>query len=138
MPEITIPYNFKPYKYQIPLYNAIPDGFKRGFAIMHRRAGKDKIFMNVLAREAVKVVGTYFYILPYYKQARLIIWEGTDNTGFRYVDHIPPPLVKRKENQQNLASPLEETARGVTPNLPPTHLNPPINMEILMQHALDF
>lgn len=67
---------------------------------MHRRAGKDKVFMNILARESVKRVGTYFYILPYYKQARLIIWEGVDNDGFRFRDHIPPQLVKRKENQQ--------------------------------------
>lgn len=56
--------------------------------------------MNILAREAVKRVGTYFYILPYYKQARLIIWEGVDNDGFRFRDHIPPALVIRKENQQ--------------------------------------
>lgn len=67
---------------------------------MHRRAGKDKVFMNILARECVKRIGTYFYILPYYKQARLIIWEGVDNEGFRFRDHIPPQIVKRRENQQ--------------------------------------
>ena len=67
---------------------------------MHRRAGKDKVFMNILARECMKRVGTYFYILPYYKQARLIIWEGVDNDGFRFRDHIHPELVQRKENQQ--------------------------------------
>ena len=100
MAKIQIPYNFTPHDYQIPLYNAIPDGYKRGFAIMHRRAGKDKVFMNILARECVKRVGTYFYILPYYKQARLIIWEGVDNDGFKFRDHIPPQIVQRKENQQ--------------------------------------
>lgn len=100
MTEIQIPYNFTPYDYQVPLYDCIPNGYNRGFAIMHRRAGKDKVFMNILARESVKRVGTYFYILPYYKQARIIIWEGVDNDGFRFRDHIPPPLVARRENQQ--------------------------------------
>jgi len=68
--------------------------------IWHRRAGKDKTFINILAREAFKRVGTYFYILPYYKQARLIIWEGMDANGFRFIDHIPHELVKRKDSQQ--------------------------------------
>jgi hypothetical protein len=56
MAKIEIPFNFTPHEYQIPLYNALPDGFKRGFAIMHRRAGKDKVFMNILARAYVKRV----------------------------------------------------------------------------------
>ena len=100
MTEITIPYNFLPYPHQKDIYNALPRGFRRGVVIWHRRAGKDKTFINILAREAFKRVGTYFYILPYYKQARLIIWEGMDAQGFRFIDHFPPQLIKRKESQQ--------------------------------------
>lgn len=100
MTEITIPYNFIPYEHQKPIYNALPQGFNRGVVIWHRRAGKDKTFINILAREAFKRVGTYFYILPYYKQARLIIWEGMDAHGFRFIDHFPQKLIKRKESQQ--------------------------------------
>ena len=66
MSVIQIPYNFTLREYQKNLYNAIPQGFRRGVAVWHRRAGKDKVFMNVLAREAIQRVGTYFYILPYY------------------------------------------------------------------------
>ena len=98
--KIQIPHNFNPYQYQYSAYNARADGFDRGFFVWHRRAGKDKVFINVLARESVRRVGTYFYILPFYKQARMIIWEGTDNEGFRFIEHIPADLVKRKENQQ--------------------------------------
>ena len=97
---ITIPYNFTPRDYQKDTYNALSKGYNRGFVIWHRRAGKDKTFINILAREAFKRVGTYFYILPYYKQARLIIWEGMDSDGFRFIDHFPEKLVKRRENQQ--------------------------------------
>jgi hypothetical protein len=97
---ITIPHNFTPRKYQRNAYNALSKGFKRGVLVWHRRAGKDKTFINILAREAFKRVGTYFYILPYYKQARLIIWEGMDSDGFKFLDHFPEKLIKRKENQQ--------------------------------------
>lgn len=100
MSEIIIPYNYLPRTYQVPVYNCLPQGFKRGVVIWHRRAGKDKTFINILAREAFKRVGTYFYILPYYKQARLIIWEGADSDGFRFVEHFPAEIVRRKENQQ--------------------------------------
>jgi len=98
--QIEIPYNYKPYEHQKSIYNALPQGYNRGIVIWHRRAGKDKTFINILAREAFKRVGTYFYILPYYKQARIIIWEGTDSSGFRFIDHFPDDLIKRKENQQ--------------------------------------
>ena len=67
---------------------------------MHRRAGKDKVCINVMAREAFKRVGSYFYILPYYTQARRIVWEGIDKDGFRLIDHFPRELVVRKDNQQ--------------------------------------
>ena len=100
MASFTIPYNFIPRYYQVPIYNCIPQGFRRGIAIWHRRAGKDKTFINIMAREAFKQVGTYWYVLPYYKQARDIIWEGMDKHGFRFRDHIPQPLIKRLDNQQ--------------------------------------
>lgn len=100
MAEITIPYNFIARAYQKDLYNCLPQGYKRGIAIWHRRAGKDKTFINILAREAFTRVGTYFYVLPFYAQARKIIWEGMDKNGFRFIDHFPAPLVKRKDNQQ--------------------------------------
>lgn len=100
MATITIPYNFVPREYQKGLYNCLSQGFTRGLAVMHRRAGKDKTFVNIVAREAFKRVGSYFYILPYYSQARKIVWEGIDKDGFRLIDHFPKQLVKRKDNQQ--------------------------------------
>ena len=98
--RITIPFNFTPREYQKAAYNALPKGFNRGVVIWHRRAGKDKTFINILAREAFKRVGTYLYMLPYYKQARLIIWEGMDSEGFPFLGHFPDNLIKRRDNQQ--------------------------------------
>lgn len=100
MPIIRIPHNFTPRPYQRKMYNCLSDGFKRGLFVHHRRAGKDKGFVNILARETMKRVGSYFYILPFYKQARAIVWEGMDADGFRFIDHIPRELIRRKDNQQ--------------------------------------
>ncbi|MGA3281266.1 MAG: SDR family oxidoreductase [Smithella sp.] len=38
--EITIPYNYTPRNYQRGLFNCIPEGYKRGVAVWHRRSGK--------------------------------------------------------------------------------------------------
>lgn len=105
-PVITIPHNFTPRSYQVPLYNALVPtaegglGKKRGVVVWHRRAGKDKTFVSIMAREACKRVGSYFYILPYYKQARKIIWEGMDKTGFPMLDHFPKQLITKRNNQE--------------------------------------
>lgn len=100
MAAIDVPYNFHAREYQKPLYNAIPNGYNRAISVWHRRAGKDKTFIAICGREAFKRVGMYFYILPYYKQARSIIWEGMDKDGFRMLHHIPPALWKKVNNQE--------------------------------------
>lgn len=97
---IDVPYNFHARDYQKPLYNAIPNGYNRVISVWHRRAGKDKTFISICGREAFKRVGMYFYILPYYKQARTIAWEGMDKDGFRMLHHIPPALYSKMNNQE--------------------------------------
>lgn len=97
---IQIPHNFSPRDYQKNVYNCLGLGYKRALSVWHRRAGKDKTYINICAKEAFKRVGSYFYILPYYVQARRIVWEGIDGQGFRNLDHFHPHLVKRKDNQQ--------------------------------------
>jgi hypothetical protein len=37
--EIQIPFNFIPRPYQMALYDSIANGYLRGVAIWHRRAG---------------------------------------------------------------------------------------------------
>ena len=88
--DITIPYNYKPRWYQMNLYNCIANGYKRAVAVWHRRAGKDKTMMNIVAKEMFQRKGTYFYFLPTYTQGKKIIWNGIDKDGFKFLDHIPP------------------------------------------------
>jgi hypothetical protein len=69
-------------------------------AVWHRRAGKDKTMINIVAREMFKRVGTYFYFLPTYTQGKKIIWDGIDKDGFPFLDHIPPQLRESKNNTE--------------------------------------
>jgi phage terminase large subunit len=98
--RLTIPYKYNPRGYQRNIYNCLAAGYKRGMAVWHRRAGKDKTFFNLMTKEAFKRVGLYFYILPYYKQARMVVWNGMDKTGFKLLDHVPQQLIAHRDNQQ--------------------------------------
>lgn len=98
--KITLPHVYRPRDYQFPLFSCLDNGYKRGAVIWHRRAGKDLTFVNILVKECFKRVGTYFYILPFYKQARIIIWEGITSDGMAFTDFIPHQLIQHKDNQQ--------------------------------------
>jgi phage terminase large subunit len=101
-PEIQIYLNkFIPRKYQLPICNAIAtEGgkFKKILAVMPRRAGKDILMFNLMIRAALKQVGNYFYCLPTFSQARSVIWESITNQGTRFLDFIPPQLIKNINN----------------------------------------
>jgi phage terminase large subunit len=97
---ITIPYRYTPRWYQEGLFNCVANGYKRGVAVWHRRAGKDKTMLNIVAKEMFKRVGTYFYFLPTYQQGKKIIWKGIDKDGFRYIDHIPKQVRKSINNTE--------------------------------------
>ena len=87
---------FKPRHYQIPLFKAIEkDHKKRAILVWHRRAGKDVACFNLMIRQALLVIGTYYYILPTYRQARLVLFEGMTNDGDKFLDYIPQELIEK-------------------------------------------
>ena len=94
MAEITIPHKFTPRTYQLPFLEAMDSGYKRAFLIWHRRAGKDKECFNFMVKKSFERVGTYFYFLPEYAQAKKVIWDNIDNDGFKMLDHIPKEVIK--------------------------------------------
>lgn len=97
---VTIPYRFEPRAYQLPLLKALDNGIKRAIIMWHRRSGKDKVCWNYLIRKACEEVGTYFYFLPSYTQAKKVLWDNIDNDGFRMLDHIPEAIIKRKNETE--------------------------------------
>lgn len=99
--KITIPYNFELREYQKPFWRAIQDDpVKRAIVVWHRRAGKDKTFYNALVLQAIRRVAIYYYVFPEFNQGRKALWDNIDKSGFRTIDHCPPELRKRIDNQQ--------------------------------------
>ena len=93
---VTVPHNFAPRHYQLPVLKALDGGAKRVVAVWHRRSGKEKTFINYTAKAMLQRVGTYFYLFPTYAQAKKAVWDGRDRDGFAFIDHFPPPLVQSK------------------------------------------
>ena len=91
--EIIIPHKYNPRPYQLPLLQALDNGTKRAIIVWNRRSGKDKTCFNYMIKKSLEKVGTYFYFLPTYKQAKRVIWDNIDNEGFKMLDHIPKELI---------------------------------------------
>ena len=100
--EIILPHKFTPRPYQLPVFRAVDNGFKRAVCVWHRRAGKDKSLLNILISQAFKRVGSYFYLFPKYTQARKVIWDGMDRAGMPFLKHIPEELRASKPNSTEM------------------------------------
>lgn len=98
MPDIEVPYNWRPRSYQVPTWQYFTNGGKRGACVWHRRAGKDLFAINLSAVAACQRVGLYWHILPTYNQGRKIVWEGFTRDGRKFIDHFPPELIESKNN----------------------------------------
>ena len=70
MDQLTLPHNFTPRPYQYALLKHLDNGYKRAVAVWHRRAGKDLVMLNYIARCMYERVGAYYYFFPTYAQAK--------------------------------------------------------------------
>lgn len=68
----------------------------------HRRSGKDKTCLNIVAREMQENIGNYYYLFPTYAQAKKAIWEGRGKDEVKYLDHFPKKLIDGKPNDTEL------------------------------------
>ena len=103
MKQVEIPYNFKQRDYQIPFWLAIQDEpIKRAVTVWHRRAGKDKTYLNAVLIQMLRRVGVYYYVFPEFNQGRKALWQNIDSAGFKTINHIPPEIRKRTNDQEML------------------------------------
>lgn len=100
MTTVQIPHKFNPRPYQLPFLKALDRGIKRFVLVWHRRAGKDKTVMNGLVKKMLERVGTYYYFLPTYNQAKKVVWNGIDKDGLKFLDHIPAELIVKKNETE--------------------------------------
>jgi len=98
--RIRLPHSFAPRDYQLPFLRAMETGINRAVAVWHRRSGKDKTFLNYLIPRMLERKGAYYYYFPTSTMGRDILWDGMDRDGFRFLDHFPPLLIARKNEQE--------------------------------------
>lgn len=98
--EISVPYNYTPREYQLPLLEALDSGYRKVIWIVHRRAGKDITALNYIIKKMVEEPGVYYYIFPTYSQAKKVIWDSIRNDGFKILDHFPKQLVASSNSQE--------------------------------------
>jgi len=97
---LTVPVNFTPRAYQLPILRALDSGFKRVVWAAHRRSGKDKTCINFTVKKMFQRVGVYYYIFPTFAQARRVIWDGIDKEGKQFMDHFPKEITAGKNESQ--------------------------------------
>lgn len=97
---LTIPYKYRPRRYQVGIFKHRDLGMKRLVAIWHRRAGKDKSMLNLVISQMFKRDGIYFYFFPTFAQGRKVIWDGMDRDGMPFMNHFPPEAIIRKNNSE--------------------------------------
>lgn len=105
MKTINIPYDWFPRDYQYDLVSNFMHGVetgncKRFYHVWHRRAGKDLTDLHLTAWASLKRVGTYWHMLPEYKQAKKAIWDGRTGDGKRFIDAFPEQYRKKTNNHE--------------------------------------
>lgn len=103
---IELPYHFDPRSYQQEFWNEMVEISMvnntpiikllkdRAFLCWHRRSGKDLNFVNFAMMMAYyHRIGTYWYMFPFLKQAKQVVWDGKDDMGRRFVDYFPADII---------------------------------------------
>jgi phage terminase large subunit len=99
--NITLPNNWSPRQYQLPVFDYFAKGGKRAFLLWHRRSGKDDLALHLTACQAMQRVGNYWHMLPAYSQCRKALWEAINpRTGKRRIDEaFPDEICETKRGQ---------------------------------------
>ena len=100
MSELSLPYGLDLRMYQSPVWDYFMQDKPglRGLTVWPRRNGKGLIALNILIAKAIQRVGLYLYLGPLHTQTRQIVWLGGTNEGKKFLDYIPPQIVKARRN----------------------------------------
>jgi len=101
--EITIPHNWRPRPYQLPLWDYLRGGGKRALVFWHRRAGKDDVALHWSACSSLMRPATYWHMLPEAAQARRAVWEAVNpHSGMRRIDETFPHPMRAATREQDM------------------------------------
>jgi phage terminase large subunit len=88
MTPIQIPVNYTPRDYQLPVWKAFDNGFRKFFLVWPRQIGKDTTCWAIMCRQAFQIPGNYFYIFPTQKQAKSSLWIKVLEDGTKLLNLI--------------------------------------------------
>lgn len=90
--------DWEPRFYQLEIFDAFAEGYKKVHWRKHRRCGGDVTAINGNVRFMFLEPGIYHYVFPTYSEARKVIWNGMTRSGKRFIDYFPKDLIIGKPN----------------------------------------
>ena len=87
------PHNWIPEPHQLPVLMN-PARFKT--LVWHRKAHKTTLAINELIRWANALPATYWYVAPYYSQAKKIVWDDPE----MFSKYCPPEIWANRNNSE--------------------------------------
>lgn len=102
MTQVTLPNDWTPREYQLPLLSYLWHGGKRACIVWHRRSGKDTVALHATAQLAMRDVGLYWHMLPEQAHARKVVWDALDGDGKRKIDRAFPHAIRKKTSETEM------------------------------------
>ncbi len=112
--RVTVPHGLRFYDHQAECIRAYRDGAKRMIWRHHRQSGKGLGGLGLVAMAAYERPGPYAIVSPTHGLSRENFWDARDpDTGARYLDVIPAPLVM-DSNENEMALVMATAKAGKT------------------------
>jgi phage terminase large subunit len=86
--------------YQTPILDAIEKGFRKLICVLPRRSGKDVVAFNIAIQQCLKERCLVWYCLPFYSQARKVIFDNIMIDNRRLADFIPKQLLLKTNSSE--------------------------------------
>lgn len=103
VPQIVLPHAWKPRPWQARCLAAFQRGIKRFCIVVHRRAGKDQLGLNMAAIASQHRIGLYQHVFPTEKSNRSAIWMGMDKLdGRRFIDQAFPEQLRERARDHTM------------------------------------
>ena len=100
---ITIPNEWSPRPYQVPVLEYFDNGGDRAATMWHRRAGKDAACLNHEARCVFNRPAAYWHLMPTQTQARKAIWNGVNpKTGKKLLEQVFPKEIRKRTRDDEM------------------------------------
>lgn len=97
---ISLPNDFQPREYQLPVMRYLMRGGKRAVITWPRRHGKDLTWLHIHAYMSQKRVGAYWHCLPTYAQAKKTVWDAFRRDGKPMISNaFPKELLAKEPNE---------------------------------------